>query len=646
MRYNLLLLIAALGILMYIYSVDKDRNSPRILSAEAEKEFQWVENRILDVHVDRMNLDLDCILVILPSREYLSGILMQREDTILEWIFLPHKQLTGKDPAEIIIPLTNEEISSLWKDNEYWQIALTDFLGTISNNYPKTDRIKFIKKTVWILLRIVRQTPIYRVLTFYTDANKSGKAGYKAGEVSKVVQNPYTSEQKAELYAILMVLKDFTEPLNIVIDSQYAERVVLHIETAEFVPDNTELISLFLQLQETIRNRSNPIYITHIISHTGLPGPLAQGNDEIDRLLIGSVLEASEFHKKHHVNSKGLKKDFSINWKLAKEIVKNCPTCSFYNQTPLPAGCNPKGIRRNEVWQMDVFHFAEFGNLKYVHHTIDTFSGFQWATALNSEKADSVITHLLEEKKNFGYHQSSSSGSTFEWQRKKTSRRGQMTDGSLNSDEESSVNGQNEKRLFWQASINDKRLQLKVKINNKVISGLVDTGADVTIITQKSWPQKWPLREANVQFLGIGTLSRVGQSVNSVVCIGPEGQKGILKPYVADIAINLWGRDLLQQWNTQINITPMSDTNYVQSLDSRKDLVRRYGKRLPTIHAVQKLGTNDRPSEEPKALPLKWLTDEPAWVGQWPTTSEKLEALKKLVQQQRDAGHIEESTSP
>ncbi|MGE9640383.1 pol protein pepsin-like aspartate protease and reverse transcriptase [Escherichia coli] len=213
-------------------------------------------------------------------------------------------------------------------------------------------------------------------------------------------------------------------------------------------------------------------------------------------------------------------------------------------------------------------------------------------------------------------------------------------DGSLNSDEESSVNGQNEKRIFWQASINDKRPQLKVKINNKVISGLVDTGADVTIITQKSWPQKWPLREANVQFLGIGTLSRVRQSVNSVVCIGPEGQKGRLKPYVADIAINLWGRDLLQQWNTQINIPPVSDTNY------EKDLVRRYGKRLPTIHAVQKLGTNDGPSEEPKALPLKWLTDEPVWVGQWPMTSEKLEALEKLVQEQLDAGHIEESTSP
>jgi hypothetical protein len=31
--------------------------------------------------------------------------------------------------------------------------------------------------------------------------------------------------------------------------------------------------------------------------YTGLPGPLAQGNEEIDQLLIGNVLEGSKFHK-------------------------------------------------------------------------------------------------------------------------------------------------------------------------------------------------------------------------------------------------------------------------------------------------------------------------------------------------------------
>lgn len=44
------------------------------------------------------------------------------------------------------------------------------------------------------------------------------------------------------------------------------------------------------------------------------------------------------------------------------------------------------------------FIFAEFGKLKCVHHTIDTYSGLKWATALNSEKVDSVITHLLDIK--------------------------------------------------------------------------------------------------------------------------------------------------------------------------------------------------------------------------------------------------------
>ncbi|KAL6032385.1 hypothetical protein STEG23_008139, partial [Scotinomys teguina] len=202
--------------------------------------------------------------------------------------------------------------------------------------------------------------------------------------------------QNSQHFCLSLPKAETIEPLNIVTDSQYAERVVLHIDTAEFIPDESELTSLFIQLQDIIRNRKHPLYITHIRSHTGLPGPLVQGNDEIDKLLIGNVLEASEFHKKHHVNSKGLKRDFSITWQQAKEIVRKCPTCSFYNQTPLPAGCNPKGTQRNEIWQMDVFHFAEFGKLKYVQHTIDTCSGFQWATALSSEKADSVIMHLLE----------------------------------------------------------------------------------------------------------------------------------------------------------------------------------------------------------------------------------------------------------
>ena len=84
----------------------------------------------------------------------------------------------------------------------------------------------------------------------------------------------------------------------------------------------------------------------------GLPGGLAQGNAEIDQLLIRSVLQAPEFHKNYTINSKVLRKDYSITWKQAKEIIKRCPTCSFYNQTMLPARTNPKGTpkRKSGRW--------------------------------------------------------------------------------------------------------------------------------------------------------------------------------------------------------------------------------------------------------------------------------------------------------
>ena len=68
------------------------------------------------------------------------------------------------------------------------------------------------------------------------------------------------------------------------------------------------------------------------------------------------MLHASEFRKKHYINSKGLKKEFSITWQQAKKIIKRCPTCSFYNQIPLPEGTNPKGTQSNEIWQMDMLY--------------------------------------------------------------------------------------------------------------------------------------------------------------------------------------------------------------------------------------------------------------------------------------------------
>ena len=54
----------------------------------------------------------------------------------------------------------------------------------------------------------------------------------------------------------------------------------------------------------------------------------------------------------------------------------------------------------------------------------------------------------------------------------------------------------------------------------------------------------------------------------------------------------------------------------------------------------------DGPSEVPRAMPLKWLTEKPIWTKQWPLAEKMLQALEQLVQEQLDSQHIDESTSP
>lgn len=46
-----------------------------------------------------------------------------------------------------------------------------------------------------------------------------------------------------------------------------------------------------------------------------------------------------------------------------------------------------------KIWQTDVTHIAEFGHLKYVHVSIDTFSSAMWASAHTGEKSRDAIAH-------------------------------------------------------------------------------------------------------------------------------------------------------------------------------------------------------------------------------------------------------------
>lgn len=69
----------------------KDLSSPRKLPAKAERKLALIEEKLNDEHVDLLDPELDFIPAMLLSMHYPTGILMQREDNLLEWIFLPHR---------------------------------------------------------------------------------------------------------------------------------------------------------------------------------------------------------------------------------------------------------------------------------------------------------------------------------------------------------------------------------------------------------------------------------------------------------------------------------------------------------------------------------------------------------------------------
>ena len=117
-------------------------------------------------------------------------------------------------------------------------------------------------------------------------------------------------------------------------------------------------------------------------------------------LTIVSVLtafqQATDSHQFFHQNSQALRKQFDILCSQAKQIIKECPDCRALSKTPPSTGVSPRGLSSQMTWQMDVTHYAPFGKFKYVHISIDTYSGALHASALTGESAKNIQAHWLE----------------------------------------------------------------------------------------------------------------------------------------------------------------------------------------------------------------------------------------------------------
>ena len=114
--------------------------------------------------------------------------------------------------------------------------------------------------------------------------------------------------------------------------------------------------------------------------------------------------------------------------------------------------------------------------------------------------------------------------------------------------------GSTGKQVYWQTFVSDSRPTLSVYINNKQFSGLVDSGADISIISKKHCPISWPLTDVPIMLTGIGTMQNIQKSTNILTFSGSKKQLATLQSLIADIPTNLWGRDLLMQWGAYVTM--------------------------------------------------------------------------------------------
>lgn len=95
---------------------------------------------------------------------------------------------------------------------------------------------------------------------------------------------------------------------------------------------------------------------------------------------------------------------------------------------------------------------------------------------------------------------------------------------------------------------------LTISLNGCPFTGLVDTGADASVIRTKEWPASWPLSDSpSVQGVGGSQAAQVSTEWLSA-SVPDTSTRAYLKPFVLPLAFNLWGRDLLSQLHATLHI--------------------------------------------------------------------------------------------
>lgn len=107
--------------------------------------------------------------------------------------------------------------------------------------------------------------------------------------------------------------------------------------------------------------------------------------------------------------------------------------------------------------------------------------------------------------------------------------------------------------VYWVEEVGKSRPLKTLWLNGKKFLGLLDTGADVTCIAAKDWPQNWPLEQTNQRLVGVGAAQTPARSTSILKWKDEENHHGLVQPYVLPhIPLTLWGRDILAEMGVML----------------------------------------------------------------------------------------------
>ena len=103
------------------------------------------------------------------------------------------------------------------------------------------------------------------------------------------------SPQIIELATVVHAFRRWTADLNIVTDSAYVAGLISCLESAYLKEvSNLQLFALMKELLFLLNGRSGKYFVMHVRSHTNIPGPITEGNNQAD-MVAGPVVVPNKF---------------------------------------------------------------------------------------------------------------------------------------------------------------------------------------------------------------------------------------------------------------------------------------------------------------------------------------------------------------